>query len=74
MSVSVIAFIGMAAVLIIVFAASIIMDFNIKLKKSHKIDSTKVQDQEQPASLVQCPIFEPDPSPAPTTASLIQNS
>ena len=57
MSVSVIAFVGMAAVSILVFAASIILEFKIKPPKSPKADSTTPQDQGHPASLFEHPIL-----------------
>lgn len=57
MSVSVIAFVGMAAVVILVFAASIIIEFKLKLPKSPKADSTTPKEQGHPASLFEHPLY-----------------
>jgi hypothetical protein len=60
MSVSVIAFVGMAAVVTFVFAASIIIEFKLKRPKSPKTGSATPQEQGHPASLLEYPLMQPD--------------
>jgi hypothetical protein len=57
MSFSVIAFVGMAAVSIVVFIGSMIIDLKIKLPKFSKADSTTPQKQGNPAALFEHPIL-----------------